>query len=407
MPERSPLAPDRFPDMPAVAGVGFAATACGIRYKGRTDLMMAVLAPGTSMAGVFTRSSMASAPVDWCRAGLRKGRARAVVVNSGNSFTGKKGVETVKRTAAAAAKALGCKPGEVFIASTGVIGEPPPADKIVAALAPLAAGTRPRGWSEAAAAIMTTDTFPKGAAATAKIGKTEVTIAGIAKGSGMVAPDMATMLAFVFTDAAIPAKVLQSLLTDINKRTFNAITVDGDQSTSDTVLLAATGQAQHKKIARASDPALKDFKAKLEAVMRDLAHQIVKDGEGARKFVTLTVTGAASDKAAHAIGMAIANSPLVKTAIAGEDANWGRIVMAVGKSGERANRDKLKIRIGGVLVAAKGAVVPGYDEAPVAAHMKTAGIRIEVDAGIGKGKATVWTCDLTHDYITINAGYRS
>ncbi|HLF58604.1 MAG TPA: bifunctional glutamate N-acetyltransferase/amino-acid acetyltransferase ArgJ [Alphaproteobacteria bacterium] len=410
MAERSPLAPDRFPDLPEVAGVRLAATASGIRYKGRTDLMLAVLDPGTTVAGVFTRSCMASAPVDWCRAGLKKGRARAIVVNSGNSnaFTGRKGKEAVRQTAQGAADTVGCKPGEVFIASTGVIGEPPPAEKIVAALPGLHRAASPAAWDAAATAIMTTDTFAKGATRTAKIGGARVVINGIAKGSGMIAPDMATMLAFIFTDAAIPPRVLQALLDDANARSFNSITVDGDTSTSDTVILAATGKGpKHKKVSRAGDPHLREFRAKLESLMQDLAHQIVRDGEGAQKFVTITVAGAASESAARRIGLAIGNSPLVKTAIAGEDANWGRVVMAVGKSGEKANRDKLKIKIGGVLVAKNGAVLPGYDEAPVAAHMKTRDIAIEVDVGVGKGRATVWTCDLTHGYIAINADYRS
>jgi glutamate N-acetyltransferase/amino-acid N-acetyltransferase len=409
MPERSPLAPESFPDLPAVAGVALSAIASGIRYKGRTDLMLAVVAPGATVAGVFTRSCMASAPVDWCRAGLKGGRARAVVVNSGNSnaFTGKRGKDAVRKTAQAAAKLVGCRPSEVFIASTGVIGEPPPADKIIQALPGLKQSAAAGNWLAAAQAIMTTDTFPKGATRTATIGGKKATLNGFAKGSGMIAPDMATMLAFLFTDAAIPPRVLQALVSDANDRTFNSITVDGDTSTSDTVLLVATGKAANKKVARASDPALRDFRAKLEDLMRDLAQQIVRDGEGAQKFVTVTVTGAKSDSSARKIALAIGNSPLVKTAVAGEDANWGRIVMAVGKSGEKANRDKVRIKIGGVLVAKNGGVVSGYDEAPVAAHMKTRDIAIEVDVGVGKGRATIWTCDLTHEYIAINADYRS
>lgn len=409
MPERSPLAPERFPDMPEVAGMRLAATACGIRYSGRTDLMFALVDPGATVAGVFTRSTMASAPVDWCRAGLKTGKARAVVVNSGNSnaFTGKKGRDSVRKTAQAVARLAGCKPAEVFIASTGVIGEPPPADKIIHALPGLHQQATSAAWLEAAQAIMTTDTFPKGASRIAEIAGRQVVINGFAKGSGMIAPDMATMLAFVFTDAAIPPRVLQALLTDANARSFNSITVDGDCSTSDTALLIATGKAAHKKVSRASDPHLRDFRRQLEDLLQDLAKQIVRDGEGAQKFVTIDVTGATSEPAARKIGLAIGNSPLVKTAIAGEDANWGRIVMAVGKSGEKANRDKLKIKIGGVLVARNGGVVPGYREAPVAAHMKTRDIAIEVDVGVGKGRARVWTCDLTHGYISINADYRS
>ncbi len=409
MPERSPLAPERFPDMPEVAGVRLAATACGIRYSGRMDLMLALVDPGATVAGVFTRSAMASAPVDWCRSGLRGGKARAVVVNSGNSnaFTGKRGRDSVRKTALAVARLAGCRPTEVFIASTGVIGEPPPAEKIVHALPGLHQQATSAAWLPAAQAIMTTDTFPKGASRLAEIAGKPVVINGFAKGSGMIAPDMATMLGFVFTDAAIPPRVLQALLTDANARSFNSITVDGDCSTSDTALLIATGKAAHKKVSRASDPHLRDFRRQLEDLLQDLAKQIVRDGEGAQKFVTIDVTGAASEAAARKIGLAIGNSPLVKTAIAGEDANWGRIVMAVGKSGEKANRDKLKIKIGGVLVARNGGVVPGYREAPVAAHMKTQDIAIEVDVGVGKGRARVWTCDLTHGYISINAEYRS
>ena len=409
MAERSPLAPDRFPDMPDIAGVRLAAGACGIRYSGRTDLMLAVLDPGTTIAGVFTHSSVQSAPVLWCRKSLRGGKARVIVANSGNSnaFTGKKGVEVVRRTAQAAAKAVSCKINEVFLASTGVIGNPPPAEKIAGALPQLSGQIGSGNWEASAQAITTTDTFAKGSSRTARIGGVKVTINGFAKGSGMIAPDMETMLAFLFTDAAIPARVLQALLKNANIRTFNSITVDGDPSTSDTVLLAATGKAKHKKVSRAGDPKLRDFAAKLEEVMRDLAQQIVRDGEGAQKFVTINVSGAVSESSARKIALTIGNSPLVKTAIAGEDANWGRIVPAVGKSGEKANRDKLGIAIGGVQVAKNGAVVSGYDEAPVAAHMKTRNIVIDVYVGVGKGRATIWTCDLTHGYIAINADYRS
>ncbi|MGB8274813.1 MAG: bifunctional glutamate N-acetyltransferase/amino-acid acetyltransferase ArgJ [Alphaproteobacteria bacterium] len=410
MAERSPLAPDRFPEMPAVPGVRLAAGACGIRYKGRIDLLLTEIEPGATVAGVFTRSLTAGAPVVWCRQALKGGRARAFVVNSGNSnaFTGKAGVKAVAETVAAASRLMGCAKSEVFVASTGVIGEPPPVGKIVAALPGLRQKLQVAAWEDAAHAIMTTDTFAKGASRTAKIAGKTVVINGIAKGSGMIAPDMATMLAFLFTDAAIPKGVLQSLLKSANARSFNSITVDGDTSTSDTVLLVATGKgAKHPRIASASDPRLKDFRAKLDAVMQDLAKQIVRDGEGAQKFVTINVTGAKSDDAARRIGLAIGNSPLVKTAVAGEDANWGRIAMAVGKAGEAANRDKLKIAIGGVAVAARGGRVPNYDEGPVAAHMKTRDIVIDVDVGVGKGRARVWTCDLTHGYISINAEYRT
>ncbi len=410
MPPRSPLAPSVAPQLPALAGVRLAARACGVRYQGRTDVCLMEFAPGTAIAGVLTRSLSPSAPVDWCRQALKGGKARAILVNSGNAnaFTGKLGKASVGRSVKATAMALACGPGEVYIASTGVIGEPLPDERITAALPDLIADLGADRWADAAAAIMTTDTFPKSATRTAKIGGVEVRINGIAKGSGMIAPDMATMLAFVATDAKLPASVLRSLLRDASDKSFNCTTVDGDTSTSDTLLLAATGAGlQHAKITIANDHKLGDFRSKLDDLMIDLACQVVRDGEGARKFVTIEVTGAASDGAARRIGLAIANSPLVKTAIAGEDANWGRIVMAVGKAGEKANRDKLRISIGGVKVAAQGQRVAGYDEAPVARHMKGSEITIAVDVGVGRGKAHVWTCDLTHGYIDINADYRS
>ncbi|HVO17128.1 MAG TPA: bifunctional glutamate N-acetyltransferase/amino-acid acetyltransferase ArgJ [Alphaproteobacteria bacterium] len=409
MPKLSPLAPAHIPAPGPLAGVRLAATASGIRYSGRTDLCLIELAPGTTVAGVLTRSLTASAPVDWCRASLKRGRARAIVVNSGNSnaFTGKLGREAVKKTVDAACHALGAQRHEVYVASTGVIGEPLPAEKIAAALPALRGRLSADGWSDAARAIMTTDTFPKLATRPVEIDGVPVTLTGMAKGSGMIAPDMATMLAFAFTDAAIPAPVLRQLLTRANDRSFNAITVDGDTSTSDTLLLCATGRAKHKKVRAANDAHLRAFRKALDELLIDLAHQVVRDGEGASKFVSITVTGAASAGAARRIGLAVANSPLVKTAIAGEDANWGRIVMAVGKAGEKADRDKLAIRIGGVHVAEGGLRVPDYDEAPVAAHMKGQEIAIEVDVGVGRGRATVWTCDLTHGYIEINADYRS
>ncbi len=407
----SPLAPAAFPELPPIAGVRLATAHCGIRYRGRRDLMIAVLDPGTTVAGVFTRSLTPGAPVDWCRAALPRGKARAIVVNSGNSnvFTGRAGRKVVEDTAKTMAAVVGCHPREIYIASTGVIGEPPPGEKIVSALAPTAKelAATSAAWGEAAQAIMTTDTFAKGATATAEIDGATVTINGFAKGSGMIAPDMATMLAYVFTDAAIPAPVLQDLLAASNARSFNSITVDGDTSTSDTVLLCATAKAKHKRIARAGEPRLKSFRAALDRVMIDLAQQIVRDGEGAEKFVTIAVTGAASTAAARRIGLAIGNSPLVKTAIAAGDANWGRIVMAVGKAGEKADRDKLAITVGGIRIAEKGGPVPGYDEAPVAKHMAGRDIHIALDIGVGRGKATVWTCDLTHRYIDINGSYRS
>ena len=405
--EKSPLAPERFPNLPPVGGVQIAGRACGLKRSGAKDLMLAVLAPGTTVAGVFTRSLCSSAPVDWCRAALPGGRARAIVCNSGNAnaFTGKAGDTTAEETARAAAALFGCAEGEVFLASTGVIGVPVEPDHIGRCLPELSRHLSADAWPDAAEAIMTTDTFPKGAAAEAAIGGTPVRIAGFAKGSGMIAPDMATMLGFVFTDADIPAPLLQELLARSNDRSFNAITVDGDTSTSDTVLLCATGAAGNPPPADLR--AVREFERALDSVMIDLAQQIVRDGEGASKFVTVNVGGAASARAARRIGLAIANSPLVKTAVAGEDANWGRIVMAVGKAGEKADRDRLSIAIGGVTITENGQLVPGYDETPVARHMKGAEIDIDVDIGIGRGRATVWTCDLTYGYISINADYRS
>jgi glutamate N-acetyltransferase/amino-acid N-acetyltransferase len=407
----SPLAPERIPALPPIAGVRLAAAHCGIRYKERLDLMVALLDPGTSIAGVFTRSTTCGAPVDWCRHAVKRGRAQAIVVNSGNSntFTGKAGVAAVQRTVAAMAKLAKCDPREVYISSTGVIGEPPPADKIVAALPAMtkAARSGSDAWQDAAAAILTTDTFAKLSTRQAVIDGVTVTLNGFCKGSGMIAPDMATMLAYLFTDAALPAKVLQELLSASNARSFNSITVDGDTSTSDTVLLCATGKAKHKRVTRAGDPRLRAFRRALDEVMIDLAQQIVRDGEGAQKFVTIRVAGAQSAKSARKIGLVIGNSPLVKTALAAGDANWGRIVMAVGKSGEKADRDKLAIGIGGVRIAEKGGPVPGYDETPVAEHMKGREIEIDIDLGVGRGKATVWTCDLTHGYLDINGSYRS
>ena len=409
MAKKSPLAPTVFPAVPPVAGVTLAAGSCGLRYEGRKDVLLAALDKGTQVAGVFTTSKTAAAPVHWCAKAAKAGRARALIVNAGNAnaFTGLAGEKSVQRTVDKVASVLDCPKSQVFVASTGVIGETLPDDRIRKALGGLKKKLRPGDWLGAATAIMTTDTFSKGAFRKVMIGDTEVTIGGIAKGSGMIAPDMATMLSFIFTDAKIPAAVLQTLVRRGADRSFNAITVDGDTSTSDTVLLFATGVAKHAKIAGAADAKLRAFRAALEEVMIDLAHQIVRDGEGARKFVTVNITGAKSAKAAKKIGLTIANSPLVKTAIAGEDPNWGRIVMAVGKSGEEADRDKLKISIGGIAVAEKGMVVAGYDEAPVAKHMKGQEIDIDIDLKIGKGAATVWTCDLTHEYISINADYRS
>lgn len=405
----SPLAPAAFPELAPVAGVRFAVANSGLRYKGRPDLMVAALPDGTSVAGVFTRSKTRSAPVDWCRDAVTHGEARVVVVNSGNAnaFTGSAGVATVVQTADAAAGIFGCELSEVFIASTGTIGVPLDASKLTAQFPKMKEDLSDANWEVAARAIMTTDTFAKGSTTTATIDGETVTISGFAKGSGMIAPDMATTLAFVFTDANLPAAVLQDLLKDGADKSFNSITVDSDTSTSDTLLLFATRAADHKAVHKASDKRLKAFKTALNALLVDLAQQIVRDGEGATKFVTIKVTGASGNKAARKIGLAIANSPLVKTAIAGEDANWGRIIAAVGKSGEKADRDQLKIVIGGFPVAANGQVVPCYDETPVAAHFKGQYIDIAVDVGVGKGKATVWTCDLTHEYININADYRT
>lgn len=406
----SPLAPTNVPDMPAIAGVRMATAEAGIRYKNRTDVLLALFDPGTTVAGVFTTSKCPSAPVEWCRANLKSGKARALVVNSGNAnaFTGKTGRAATKLTADIAAKTIGCKPNEIFLASTGVIGEPLDANKFAPVMQSLANSVTGTFYHEAARAIMTTDTFPKVATATAKIGKAKVTICGIAKGAGMIAPDMATMLSFVFTDAAIAAPALQGLLKEGVGATFNAVTIDGDTSTSDTLMMFATGQAKDcPKISRAADPKLKAYKKALHKVLADLAEQVARDGEGARKLVEIVVEGAVSDKSARKIAMSIANSPLVKTAIAGEDANWGRVVMAVGKAGEPADRDKLSIWFAGVRVAHKGARDPSYDEEKVSAEMKKPEIFLKVALGMGKGRDRVLTCDLTKEYVAINGDYRS
>lgn len=409
MAKKSPLAPSRFPVFPPIDGVRLAAGACGLRYEGRSDLMVAELAKNTRIAGVFTQSLTAAAPIDWCRRALKGGRVRAIVVNSGNAnaFTGRVGDAAVRDTVRAAAAGFKCPQNQIFVSSTGVIGEPLPVDRLVKALPCLQNRLDGGAWRAAANAIMTTDTFAKGATRTATIDGVPVTINGIAKGSGMIAPDMATMLAYIFTDASIDEVALQLALAAATKKSFNAITVDSDTSTSDTVLLCATGRAKHKRITNIADAHLRDFRKKLAGVMIDLAQQIVRDGEGASKFITVAVTGAASARAAKRIALAIANSPLVKTAVAGEDANWGRIVMAVGKAGEKADRDRLEIKIGGIVVAEDGLRRPGYDETPVAHHMKGQNIDIAADVGIGRGRATVWTCDLTHGYIDINADYRT
>ena len=404
----SPLALP-LPELPPVAGVECASHAAGIRYKTRDDLTVFRFAPGTTVAGVFTRNQCPGAPVDWCRAALKGGKAQALVVNAGNAnvFTGRAGRETCEQTAAAMAKLVGCKPKEVFIASTGVIGERLPTERLVDALPAALGKLSADSWQSAAKSIMTTDTFPKGATRTARIGDATVTICGIAKGSGMIAPDMATMLSFVATDAKIPAAALQKLLSKGTQKSFNCVTVDSDTSTSDTLMLFATGQVKHPRVPVEGGAILKDFARALGEVLHELALMVARDGEGAQKLITVDVTGAVSARSAYRIAMAIANSPLVKTAIAGEDANWGRIVMAVGKAGEPADRDRLSVAVGGTWMARDGGVVPDYDETPVVAHMKGREVEITVDIGLGTGKARVWTCDLTHGYIDINGSYRS
>jgi glutamate N-acetyltransferase / amino-acid N-acetyltransferase len=408
----SPLAPASFPEMPPVDGVRFATAAAGIRHPGRTDVLLALLDEGTTVSGVFTRSKCPSAAVDWCRERINSGRARALVVNSGNAnaFTGKSGKAATKLTAEIAARAAGCKPADVFLASTGVIGEPLDASKFGGVMDGLTAGAKAGDWHAAAKAIMTTDTFPKGAAAMVGMNRTAVTICGIAKGAGMIAPDMGTMLSFIFTDAPIAPAVLKALLRDGVEDTFNAVTIDGDTSTSDTLLAFATGAAAARgveKITRLSDPRLASFRKGFNSVLADLSEQVARDGEGARKLVEITVEGATSKKSARRIAMSIANSPLVKTAIAGEDANWGRVVMAVGKAGEPADRDRLAIWFNGIRVAHKGARDPAYDEAAVSAAMKQSEITLKVTLGLGKGRDRVLTCDLTKEYVVINGDYRS
>lgn len=408
----SPLAPKSFPEMPALRGVRMATAAAGIKYKNRTDVLLMVFDKPASVAGVFTKSRCPSAPVDFCRANLSGGVARAVVVNSGNAnaFTGVKGRAATELTGKSAAEAVGCSANEVFLASTGVIGEPLDATKFAGVLGQMNADAKGDFWQEAAKAIMTTDTYPKVATRTAEIGGVKVTINGIAKGAGMIAPDMATMLSFVVTDADIAAPALQALLAAGVEPTFNSVTVDSDTSTSDTLMLFATGAASEdgqERIENAEDPRLGSFRDALNAVLKDLALQVVRDGEGARKMVEITVTGAESNAAAKKIALSIANSPLVKTAVAGEDANWGRVVMAVGKSGELADRDLLAIWFGNVRVAVNGERDPDYSEAEASAVMKQQDIPVRVDIGLGSGSATVWTCDLTKEYVEINGDYRS
>jgi glutamate N-acetyltransferase/amino-acid N-acetyltransferase len=411
-PAVSPLAPSNFPDMPEIAGVRMATAAAGIRYEGRTDVLLALLDRGTTVAGVFTKSKCPSAPVDWCHDKIAAGKARVLVVNSGNAnaFTGRTGREAARYTAASASKAANCKPGEVFLASTGVIGEPLDARAFDRVMDDLVVAAKPGNFEAAARAIMTTDTFPKGATATAKLGAATVTICGIAKGAGMIAPDMATMLSFVFTDAPIAAPALQTLLAKGVHDSFNAVTIDGDTSTSDTLLAFATGAAAARGapvILRAADPRLKGFAEAFDAVLKSLAELVARDGEGARKLVEVIVEGAVTGRSARRIAMSIANSPLVKTAIGGEDANWGRVVMAVGKAGEPADRDRLSIWFNGIRVAHKGMRDPDYDEAEVSAEMKKHVIELKVGLGIGRGRDRVLTCDLTKEYVAINGDYRS
>jgi glutamate N-acetyltransferase/amino-acid N-acetyltransferase len=408
----SPLAPKKYPKMPVIEGVRIATAEAGIKYKGRTDVLTMVFDKDTEVAGVFTRSKCPSAAVDFCRANLPGGKARLLIVNSGNAnaFTGKKGVETTALTGKAGAAAAKCKESEIFLASTGVIGEPLDASRFSHLLAGMVKEARPDTWREAASAIMTTDTYPKVATVTVKLGDTDVTINGIAKGAGMIAPDMATMLSFVATDAPIAAPVLQALLSGGVGKTFNAVTVDSDTSTSDTLMLFSTGAAAKRGAPKIDDPRdarLSAFKRGLGKVLKSLALQVVRDGEGARKQIEVTVTGARSARSAKKIALSIANSPLVKTAVAGEDANWGRVVMAVGKAGEPADRDRLSIWFGDNRLAFEGERDTGYSEEATSAYMKRDDIRIRADVGIGRGKATVWTCDLTKEYVVINGDYRS
>ena len=405
--ERSPLARP-FPDMPPVAGVVLRVARAGYKDWGRCDLTYVELAEGTAVAGVFTRNRCCSTEVELGREQVRAGRARALVVNAGNSnaFTGHRGRAAVEQIMGQVAAHLGCDEREGFVSSTGVIGVPLPRDKARAGVA-AAREASECSWEDAAVTIGTTDTFPKGALTRAVIGDTTVTLAAIIKGSGMIAPAMATMLGYVFTDAAVDPAFLQALLSAANERTFSCITVDSATSTSATVLAFATGQAGNAPLASFDDAGADAFAAALDDICRQLAHLVVRDGEGARKFIEVAVTGAASDDSARRIGLAIANSPLVKTAIAGEDANWGRVVMAVGKAGEPADRDRLSIGFGGHWAAREGRPLADYDEGPVAEHLRGDEVRIDVDLGLGDGRATVWTCDLTHQYIAINADYRS
>ena len=409
-PSISPLAPAAFPSLGVIKGVRFSSAAAGVKYTGRQDVMLAEIEAGSAIAGVFTRSSTRSAPVLDCQAKLKKAPTRtsersAILVNSGNSnaFTGGAGLTSVNSITEAVSQTLDCPSDNVFTASTGVIGEPLPHDRIIKCLSGLTSALSPNSAADAAKAIMTTDTFPKGASTVVTIDDTPITISGFAKGSGMIAPDMATMLVYIFTDAVVDQPDLQTILSDLNENSFNAITVDGDTSTSDSLMLAATCRAGNSPFSADNS----EFRAALSGIMQDLAHQVVRDGEGATKFIEVAVTSADTDQDARKVAMAIANSPLVKTAFAGEDPNWGRVVMAIGKSGALADRDKLTIHFGDILVAENGWVSPNYNEDLGATYMKGSDLAVTVDLGIGSGNSTVWTCDLTHQYITINADYRS
>ncbi len=408
MTTRSPLAPDSFPALPDIAGVTRRVARAQYKNWDRCDLTYVELTPGTTVAGVFTRNVCCSSEVELGREQVKGGTGRALIVNAGNSnaFTGYRGREAVEQIMEQVAGHIGCEPSEVFVSSTGVIGVPLPKDKARAGVE-AALTAEPCSWEAAADTIGTTDTFAKGSGASAIVGGTTVHVAGIVKGSGMIAPDMATMLGYIFTDAAVAPALLQAMLSEATGGSFNSITVDSDTSTSDTVLLFATGQAGNAVLTTRDDPGADALYAAIREVALDLAQQVVRDGEGASKFIEIQVTGAISDVSAKRVALAIANSPLVKTAIAGEDANWGRVVMAVGKAGEPADRDRLAIRFGDHWVAKDGLPVDGYDEAPVAAHLKGQSIRVGADLGLGEGRATVWTCDLTHGYISINADYRS
>jgi glutamate N-acetyltransferase/amino-acid N-acetyltransferase len=408
----SPLAPEQFPELPPVEGMRIATAAAGIRYAGRNDVLLALFEPGTTVAGVFTRSKCPSAAVDWCRAHVKGGRAAALLVNSGNAnaFTGKSGRAATKLSADIVGRAATCAPPQVFLASTGVIGEPLDASKFNRVIEELVAAAAPGNWMSAAQTIMTTDTFPKGAAAIARLDGAPVSICGIAKGAGMIAPDMGTMLSFIFTDAPVAPRILQNLLRDGVLDSFNAVTVDGDTSTSDTLLAFATGAAAGRKVRKLSkldDPRLPAFRKAFKGVLANLAEQVARDGEGARKLIEIVVEGAVSKKSARRIALSIANSPLVKTAVGGEDANWGRVVMAVGKAGEPADRDRLSIWFGGIRVAHKGERDPAYDESAVSAAMKKNEIEIRVALGLGPARDRVLTCDLTKEYVAINGDYRS